>query len=626
MAEVAQRREKLTAWLGLITALLGLACGLRLYRLDAMPLRGDEAFAIEHWAAPPREIVRDLAQTEPHPFGTFFGFWAWKRVAGESVFAMRTLPLLANLLGVAAVAALGRRLFRSDRVALLAAVLWAINPFQIWHAQDARNYAIWASLSPLTMWLFLRAADSRRPRDWGWYLLAEAAALYVFFFEALFLPVQAIYLLIFRRSRPVLRRALMTWIILGVLMIPWCVHLWHIAHSGYEGNTERAAPAKLFTWFLPTLLSGEETSISTVNLLAWCVLVALALLANRCYDFRLEPQIGWLLVYILIPAALLLIVATQSSVFHPRYLIAAAPALLLIVTAAVPLTPKQHYSPSNPFHYRPFRSIAWIVLLSVPLVGLATLEDYYHGRYPKSPDWPSLASFLEYRTRPGQRIVKTFIDPAFNYYYRGPATETSLTPGADIPASLRPEINFADTIWLIGHSPEAESYLSDHMQTLSTGQIAAFPITQYRRWETDPGEIDAPSGARFGDIVRLAGYALQGPDPAHPAITLLLYWEPLAQADIDYKVFVHLVAPDGTIQSQDDHPPLANTTAWEPGALLRDPFHLLKSPAPTPPPGDYTIQVGFYDPATNNRLPVFDADGVSLGDSIPLAVLRWPVR
>ena len=55
---------------------------------------------------------------------------------------MRLLPALANVLGIPALYAIGR-LFGGHRIGLLAALLFALHPFEIWHAQDVRNYAIW---------------------------------------------------------------------------------------------------------------------------------------------------------------------------------------------------------------------------------------------------------------------------------------------------------------------------------------------------------------------------------------------------------------------------------------------------------------------------------------------------
>jgi uncharacterized membrane protein len=613
-------------WLLILAALLGLAFVLRLYKLDAVPLRGDEAFAVRYWARPPGQVLGDFAKREPASLGTFFAFWVWKSAAGGSEFAMRYLPLLGNLIGVAAVAALARRLFRSHGLAILAAALWAINPFQIWHAQDARNYALWAGFSPLAMWLFLRAVATNRRRDWWLYVVAEAVALYAFFLEALLLAVQALYLLVRRRTRTVVQRALLAWAVLGVLLIPWLVQLWYLSRSGYQGTTEHSQPIKLITWFLPTLLTGGVFQPPWKALLpvAWCVLVALGIVGSARSRDRVTL---WLALWVAVPTGLLFIAATRMSIFDPRYLIAITPPLLLLMARAI-------WPAARPVAgYRRGLVAVSLVLLITPLLGLDTLIGYYRGDRPKSPDWPALALYLEDRARPGDLILLTQTDPALRYYYHGSAADDSLVPGADAPAQLRPELNFYPTIWLIGRSPAAEAYLQNHLQVLSFHTLSSFSIMQFRRWVPSDDEIATKTAVTFGDLARLKGYTIQGPDAASRAIVVLLYWEPLAQSTLDYKVFVHLAGPprpdDGSpLWDQEDHPPLygfASTLAWETGTVYRDPYHLLENPATPLAPGMYTIQVGFYDPATNARLPVHDASGAEWGDSYPLLTFDWPL-
>ncbi len=591
----------------ILAALLGLAFVLRLYKLDAVPLRGDEAFAVRYWAAPPLDVLRDLADWEPHPFGTFVGFWAWKNASGDSEFAMRYLPLLGNLIGAAAVAGLARRLFHDDRTAYLAALLWAINPFLIWHAQDVRNYALWAGFSPLAMWLFLRAADLNRPRDWALYVLAEILVLNTFFLEAFFLPVQVLYLLMYHRSRPVNHRAAFAWAVLTVLLIPWFVQIWLLSGSGYEGTTERSAPLRLFSWFLPTLLTGGELT------LPWNVYLYLALGFLFALLLIQGVREQWLLAWIALPALFLLVAGTRMSIFDPRYLIAITPALLLVLARTMTLPAPRRIR------------LAGFGLVLIPILGLSTLFTYYRGDHPKSGNWPALAAYLASRARPGDLIVQTTADPAFGYYYHGGADETSLEPGINVSAQLISEVNFRRTIWLIGRSPDAEAYLGDHMQPVSFDMLRGFSIMQFRRWEPSLSEIETPVNVTFGDLARLRGYTVQGPDSGSRSITLLLYWEPRQQAALDYKIFVHLIGPphpDTPLWDQDDHFPLygaASTQTWEIGTLLRDPYHLLADPTLVLAPADYTIEVGFYDPATNTRLPVGTG-----GDSFPLFSLHWP--
>jgi hypothetical protein len=198
---------------------------------------------------------------------------------------------------------------------------------------------------------------------------------------------------------------------------------------------------------------------------------------------------------------------------------------------------------------------------------------------------------------------------------------------------LERAINRFETIWLVGRSPEAEQYLTDHMQVLSAHSFASFTVTQYRRWIPSPGEIAAPLDITFGTIALLRGYTLQGPDAATQAMTVLLYWEPLAQSEVDYSVFVHLIGPPNPdtgspFWDQDDHRPrdgFASTLSWQPGSLVRDPYHLLDDPAQHLPPGGYTLEIGLYDPANPDaRLPVAGANGAPLGDSYALTTLHLP--
>ncbi len=58
------------------------------------------------------------------------------------------------------------------------------------------------------------------------------------------------------------------------------------------------------------------------------------------------------------------------------------------------------------------------------------------------------------------------------------------------------------------------------------------------------------------------------------------------------------------------------TTAWLPGEVIRDAYGIALSPqAPT---GPYTPEIGWYDAATGERLPVVDEQGHVLGDHVLL--------
>jgi hypothetical protein len=129
-----------------------------------------------------------------------------------------------------------------------------------------------------------------------------------------------------------------------------------------------------------------------------------------------------------------------------------------------------------------------------------------------------------------------------------------------------------------------------------------------------------PLDARFGDAVRLEGYAWQvGPETAE----VTLRWSADALLDTDYTVFVHLVDPeDGDrLIAQGDGPPLGGrwpTSLWWPAVALDD-LHTISLPLdlrasrPSGLAETYDLLVGLYDPVTGDRLLLPDgSDAVRL--------------
>ena len=88
-----------------------------------------------------------------------------------------------------------------------------------------------------------------------------------------------------------------------------------------------------------------------------------------------------------------------------------------------------------------------------------------------------------------------------------------------------------------------------------------------------------------------------------------------------YAVFNHVVAADGALVAQADGWPQGGrvlTNQWQAGEYVEDSYTL--AIPPDAPPGPYTLYVGIYDAATNDRQPAFQ-DGQLLPDGrvpIPL--------
>jgi hypothetical protein len=586
-------QQKSSLWLLVVLTLL--AASIRLYRLDHVPLRGDEAFAVRVWAQPPAETWSELAGWEPHPIGTFVLFWAWKSLAGESEFAMRMLPLLVNLPGVAVIMVLGKRVVGTGAAIWMLGLLWAVNPFQVWHAQDVRNYALWSGLSPLAFWLFLRALEHNRRNDWLLYGLAEIAALYIFLLEPFFLLVQAIYLLLFYRQR--LRAAAITWAGIGLAAIPWIIQLIRLAGSDYQGTAAKVSLDTLITTFIPTLLFGE----GKLSLVAGAGLLLVLVFGLAAGGQRRLKQRVLLGLWLFLPLILLMIAGTRLSVFLPRYVIPITPPLLMTILWVA-------YRAGG--RARRFPIMPTFAVLVIGIVSLISLYAYFYTDPPKAPDWRNFGRFLNSRAEAGDLIVIGNSDPAFRYYYRGDASEA---PPSEITDPATVLENYRGIfVQVSDETADLSRYLQEQAQFIPP---ATSLLKQYRTYGVDPAEIEFPLDLTFGDVAHLRGYTLLGGDEV--GITVLLYWEPLRQTETEMVGYVHAHRPDEpTPLELDDHVPLhgdASTIAWIPDSLYRDPFFL------SLPVGGYDLMIGMYAAESLQPLMIVDGDGQVLGDSYPLS-------
>ncbi len=100
--------------------------------------------------------------------------------------------------------------------------------------------------------------------------------------------------------------------------------------------------------------------------------------------------------------------------------------------------------------------------------------------------------------------------------------------------------------------------------------------------------------------------------PEQDAVEVTLIWLALRDAGQDYKVFVHLLGPDGSVIAQHDGDPVGGftpVTRWRSGEIIRD-LHIVPLP-PDLPPGDYSLRAGLYqsEPLRNLSVDPPTSDG-----------------
>jgi 4-amino-4-deoxy-L-arabinose transferase-like glycosyltransferase len=636
---------RIRSYIALLLSLTALAFVLRLYRLDYQPLRGDESFSIQFSAHELEWLVPSIAHVEPNPPLYYLLLHGWMKSLGQTEFVTRFLSLAFGVVSVPLIYQLGRAMGR-PRVGALAALLLAINPFQVWHAQDVRNYTIWPALSIASLVFLLRSLREGKASHWAGYAGMALLSLYTHYYDMFMLLFQNLFVLIYIlgewRKRgwiePKLRTAISAWIIiqivLVVLYVPWLVY----GSSRLIEITEGSSPAlwTVFARCLTVFSIGETVSEAcrSVTLPILLLLLVLGLLIPAFGKDR--PSALFLSLYIVVPTVCVFGVAQIRPLFRERYLNAAAPAYYLAFSwGLLSLQEKLRRWRNAPL-------VAGVAFFG--LTAAYSLNNYYHQpEYYKSPDWRALTAYLASETGPGDVIVLNYPDPTFSYYYRGEA------PSMVLPHGLLSESEKAATardLQLLGQAYEriwfhpltdvawdnegfVERWLYHHGVLVDERDILGFRWLIYHPTVVELENIQHRLDLLLGETIWLRGYDSEIPelDSREPvqigpgkAVRLTLYWQTAGDVKTAYTIFLHLVDDSGHIYTQIDTPPCGGdfpTVDWMAGDIIVDPYSIV---VPSDIPlGDYTLVVGMYDPATGVRLPIVDGLGGYVGDQATLA-------
>ncbi|MBC7809960.1 MAG: glycosyltransferase family 39 protein [Burkholderiales bacterium] len=612
---------------------------LRLYQIDTVPFRGDEAHTVQYWADQPlANTLETISTVDPHPPLAYAMFRGWRLLFGEvgiSEFIMRILPALLNVIGIPAIYALGKRM-SGQPVGLLSALLWTVHPYQIWHAQDARNYAIWSAFSLISLWLATRALDSSRKRDWILFTAAAVLATYTYYLELFMFVAMSSYVAVaYWRNWRVCMRWAVSMLIVGGLLLIWLLYLRQRLLAGgsvYGGTTGGLDWVRLLSWFLPTLNFGVTLPQAFVDsywpLLTITLVVALVVLWRG--QWRSALLLGLLGI---VPLMLLAAVSARLNIFTPRYVLAAAPVYtLLFATLAV----EGSRLIRQPMIQRGVSALLISAWLGIS--GYSLYNYYFDPLYAKSHDWPALTDYLREHTSPDDLVIQTSVDAAFGVYYDAPATDIGLPanpeePVADIIATLENAQERYRSIWLVANPftdwPNAgvvDAWVLENMQQVRDTETDGLRIEQYMTWVVPPEELDSAQvfspPANFG-VTELLGVRVFPPEPSG-VLTIWAYWHPLSTSERPLKVFVHLIgamnpATGTPLWTQDDRFPQngrIESTSWTADRLYRDVYVL---PLEGVPSGEYQLEIGLYDVETNERDTL-----VTGGDSFVVGQITLP--
>lgn len=624
----ARRRRDLAVPLAIIL----IAWLLRTWHLDFYDFRGDEVFGIDYVNAPISHIISTLAVGEPHPPLFYLLLHTWIRIAGNGAYALRWISTAGDVLGVALLYVLARRL-GGPLVGAVAAFVLALAPYHIWNAQDARMYTLaTAFVSAAVYWNWRLLLDSLPQRRAAFaYALAMLLALYTHYYSLYVLALVnafAVAVLATQRwaangEQPPTRAAWSSrtrlWAIaqatVALLYTPWLVYAWQTLTT-YHGNAGSPTLGNALRDAVRTFALGFDLPQRFASPLLPLYVIALALGIVALLRLPQGRPAGLLLLlWSLFPIVAIWYGSRTRPIFDVRYLIEASPPFYLLLTLPAVWWRRRPHLPAL------FGAVAVLVAVAPLLPALWSL--YFHPTDGRGHAYSALGRYLSAHAGASDLIVVNHLDPVVRYYAR---RSNVAAPMLIEPAQQQESAQQLNTdlsritagkghVWLIPDDIGAWdgrhtvlAWCNRHLQAL--GQVAnGFHVIEFAPW-IPTTKLDL----RFGNALTLTGLELPPRNPAAGQFwRVVLFWTAPHPTPHSETVSVQLLNAAGQLVVQLDAVPQggqAPTTGWLPGETVPDP-HTLRLPANLPP-GRYILGVAVYPSAGGSRLPVAgSADGLA---------------
>lgn len=311
---------------------------LRLVAISTRPIWYDEAFAVLFAEKGLQAMLTGtLTQvggtaSDVHPLAYYVLLSGWMDLFGESLTAVRLLSVLFGV-GTILIIYLFSRSLAGERMALLAALLVALSPFQIHYAQEVRMYALLVFLLATATMALWFGMHRERWYWWAMFSITVVLAQYVHNLAVFYTLPLALTPFIQKKWRSV-RNVIFSGIIAIVLYLPWLVQLpsqfEKVQQSYWTTNPNFSRLATTFMSFT-TNLPLPAAWLPAALFITFFLLVLSGWQTFKAYRSKMpQADIGlWLCYLVFVPILLLFVFSQWQPVYIERGLIASGAMFLV---------------------------------------------------------------------------------------------------------------------------------------------------------------------------------------------------------------------------------------------------------------------------------------------------------
>lgn len=342
-----------------------------------------------------------------HPPGYFFLLWIWGRLFNFSEISMRIPSVIFGVLTIWLVYLIGKKI-ASKNFALIAALLLAINPLNIYYSQEARMYVFAAFAVSLNFYLFIKLLKKENIN----YLFLSLSIFLILlsdYVAYLVIPAQLVFLLLKRQED--LKKWFISIFISGFIAILWLPVFLVQLNVGLLGSSNVPAWKMVVGSFgLKAIsLTFVKFIIGRISYPDFLIYTAIFLPIGAFFAFLIFRAIkssnifmrDLLLIWLIIPIILASLISLVIPVYSYFRMLFILPSFILLISLGI----------------SSFKSKIKYVLTLVVLIELVCSAIYLFNPSFQREDWKGLVNFLKNKSNNSKILFESSgsFSP-FDYY------------------------------------------------------------------------------------------------------------------------------------------------------------------------------------------------------------------